>query len=144
MRCTFDDRLKNIAGASLLSCFIAGAITALTSPISADNAEGVTISVNRTFKGNRLTIATIDQSTQHDSTEKPTSNHTPFGCEPAFGPFADSARADIYSHTARLDTKSTFRCGGGIIADIQRTPIDVCFSRSNGHSAGVPQHPLPT
>jgi hypothetical protein len=98
MRCTFDDRLKNIAAASLLSCFIASAITGLTSPVSADNAAGVTISVNRAVKSNRLTIVPIDQPTQHDSTQKPTSNHTPFGCEQAFGPLADPTRADILTH----------------------------------------------
>ena len=94
MRCTFG----GIAAASLLSCLIAGAITALTSPVSADNAAGITISVNRTSKGNRLPIAPIDQPTRHDSNEKPTSNHIPLGCEPAFSPFADPTRAHLLTH----------------------------------------------
>jgi hypothetical protein len=95
MRCTFRNRLNNIAAASLLSCFIAGAITALTSSVSADNAAGVTISVNRTSKGDRLPI---DQPTQQNSTEQPTSEHTLLGCEPAFSPFADPTRAHILTH----------------------------------------------
>jgi len=95
MRCTFDDRLKDIAAASLLSCFIAGAITGLTSSSSADNAAGVTISVNRTSKGNQLPI---DQPIQHNSTEEPTSMHTLLGCEPAFSPVTDPTRAHILAH----------------------------------------------
>jgi hypothetical protein len=85
MRCTFGDRLKDIAAASLLSCFIAGAITGLTSPVSADNAAGVTISVNRAYKGNRLPIAPIDQPILLD-------------CEPAFSPVTDPTRAHIFTH----------------------------------------------
>ena len=85
MRCTFDNRLKHIAAASLFSCFIAGAITGLTSPVSADNTASVTISVNRTFKANRLPIAPIDQPTL-------------LGCEPAFSPVTDPTRAHIFTH----------------------------------------------
>ena len=95
MRCTFRNRLKNIAAACLLSCFVAGTITALTSSVSADNAAGVTISVNRTPKGDRLPIGPIDQPVQHNSTEQPTSEHTPIGCEPAFSPVADPTRAHV-------------------------------------------------
>jgi hypothetical protein len=97
MRCIFRNRLKNMAAASLLSCFIAGAITALTSSVSADNAAGVTISVNLTSKGDRLPIVPIDQPTQQNSTEKPTSEHTLLGCEPAFSPFVDPTRA-LFTH----------------------------------------------
>ena len=89
MRRTVRNRLKNIAAASLLSCFIAGAITAFTSSVSANNAAGVSISVNRTSK---------DQPVQHNSTEKPTSEHTLLGCEPAFSPVADPTRAYILTH----------------------------------------------
>ena len=98
MRRTVRNRLKNIAAASLLSCFIAGAITALTSSVSANNAAGVSISVNRTSKGDRLRIVPKDQPVQHNSTEKPTSEHTLLGCEPAFSPVADPTRAYILTH----------------------------------------------
>jgi hypothetical protein len=98
MCCTFRYRLKNIAAASLSSCFIAGAITTLTSSVSADNAAGVTISVNRTSKGDRRPIVPIDQPVQHNSTEQPASEHTLLGCEPAFSPVADPTRAHIFTH----------------------------------------------
>ena len=91
MRCTFDNRLKHIAAASLFSCFIAGAITGLTSPVSADNTASVTISVNRTFKANRLPIAPIEPA------------HTA-RLSASLQPSHRLRHEHIYSHTARLDT----------------------------------------
>jgi hypothetical protein len=99
MRWTF--RLKDIAAASLMSCFIAGAFSALTSPVTADNAAFVTISVNRITKGDRLPLPLIAQPTaQHNSIslERPIPARTPLGCEPAFSPFADPARAHILTY----------------------------------------------
>ena len=99
MRWTF--RLKDIAAASLLSCFIAGAFSALTSPVTADNAAVVTISVNRITKGDRLPLPLTAQPTaQHNSIsiERPIPTHTLLGCEPAFSPFADPARAHILTY----------------------------------------------
>lgn len=86
-------RLKDIAAASLLSCFIAGAFTALTNPVTADNAV-VTISVNRTTKGDRLPLPpTAQPTTQRNSIsiERPIPARAPLGCEPAFSPSADPA-----------------------------------------------------
>jgi hypothetical protein len=94
-------RLKDIAAASFLSCFIAGAFCAVTSPVTADNAAVVTISVNRITKGDRLPLPLIAQPTaQHNSIsiERPIPAHTPLGCEPAFSPFADPARAHILTY----------------------------------------------
>jgi hypothetical protein len=97
----FTFRPKDIAAASLLSCFIAGAFSALTSPVTADNAAVVTISVNRTTKGDRLPLAPSAQpTTQRNSIsiEQPIPTHTPLGCEPAFSPFADPPRAHILTY----------------------------------------------
>ena len=58
MYCVSGVRLKNLAAALLLSGLIAGAICALTSPVTANNAAGVTVSVNRASKGDRLPQAT--------------------------------------------------------------------------------------
>ncbi|HET7381270.1 MAG TPA: hypothetical protein VFJ59_01610 [Pseudolabrys sp.] len=96
MRWTF--RLKDITAASLLSCVIAGAFSALTGPVTADNAAVVTISVNRITKGDRLPLPLIAEPTaQHNSIsiERPIPARAPLGCEPAFSPFADPARAHI-------------------------------------------------
>ena len=41
MRCTFGYSLKQIAVASLFSCFVAGGICVLTSPSAANNAAAV-------------------------------------------------------------------------------------------------------
>ena len=99
MPCTF--RLKDIAAATLLSCFIAGAFSALTGPVTADNAAVVTISVNRTTKGDRLPLPPIAPPTAPPnsiSIERPIPAHTLLGCEPAFSPFVDPARAHILAY----------------------------------------------
>ena len=92
-------RFKNVAAALLLSCFIAGVITALTSPVTASNAAP-TVSVNRITKGDRLPVAPAIKPKQHDSnpTEKPVRKPAMLGCEPAFSPFAEPTRAHIISH----------------------------------------------
>ena len=92
-------RFKNVAAALLLSCFIAGVITALTSPVTANNAAP-TVSVNRITKGDRLPVVPAIKPKQHDSTpaEKPVRKPAMLGCEPAFSPFAEPTRADIISH----------------------------------------------
>jgi hypothetical protein len=96
VRYTFSARLGGIAAAFLLSCAIAGIMTALTSPVTADSAGVVTISVNRSAKGDRLPLAPKAHPTQHNSIsiEKPT-GPLPLGCEPAFSPFVDPTRSHI-------------------------------------------------
>jgi len=96
MRCTFGHSLKEIAAASLFSCFIAGGICALTSPSATNNAAALTISVNRALKGDRLPQAPVAQQSEHISTSTegaPSRKHMLRGCEPAFSPVADPARA---------------------------------------------------
>jgi len=96
MRYILGHSLKEIAAASLFSCFIAGGICALTSPGVANNAAALTISVNRTVKADRLPRAPVAQQSEQicTSTESaPSRKHTLLGCEPAFSPVADPARA---------------------------------------------------
>ena len=98
MHITSGNRLKNLAAASLFSCFIAGGISALTSPVTADNAAVVTISVNRAIKGDRLPLPPA-QPIQHNSiSEKPIPRHTPPNCEPAFSPIAEPAQAHVLKY----------------------------------------------
>ena len=100
MRFISGEGLKNLAAASILSCLIAGAICALTSPVN--SAAGVTISVNRDAKGDRLPPSPVVKPSRHDSikNEKPASKQTLHGCEPAFSPFAHPAHAQIFTHCA--------------------------------------------
>ena len=100
MRFISGERLKNLAAASILSGLIAGAICALTSPVN--SAAGVTISVNRDTKGDRLPPSPVVKPSRHNSikNEKPASKQTLLGCEPAFSPFAHPAHAQIFRHCA--------------------------------------------
>lgn len=100
MRFISGQRLKNFTAASILSCLIAGGICALTSPVN--SAAGVSISVNRDVKGDRLPQLPAVQPSQRDSikNEKPASKKSLVGCEPAFSPFAHPAHAQIFTHCA--------------------------------------------
>ena len=100
MRCKFDGRLKFIATACFLSAFIAGAICTLVSPVTANNAADIVISVNRSAKGDRLSIALIAQPTQRDSvpTKKSIPGQTMLGCEPAFSQLTDPTRRGLLRH----------------------------------------------
>jgi len=99
MRFIYGERLKRVAAAVILSGLIAGVICALTSPVN--SAAGVTISVNRDVKGDRLPLTPVVRPTRHNSnsTDKPTSKAL-MGCEPAFSPFAHPAHAQIFTHCA--------------------------------------------
>jgi hypothetical protein len=88
---------KSISAACLSSALIAGAIT-LASPVTADKATAITISVNRAAKSDRQPFAPpTAQSSQHDSisTGKPTPERALLGCERAFSPLVDPKRAHI-------------------------------------------------
>ena len=92
MRGLFAYGLKEIAAAVVLSSFIAGGVGAMTGPASPASDKSVVTSVNRTLKGDRLPIAFRPQ---HNSTSTVTSSQkrAPLGCDPAFSPVADPARA---------------------------------------------------
>lgn len=89
---------KSISAACLLSALIAGAISTLASPVTADKATAVTISVNRATKGDRQPFAPpTAQPSQYDSisTGKPTPERALLGCERAFSPLVEPKRAHI-------------------------------------------------
>ena len=89
---------KSVSAACLLSALIAGAIT-LASPVTADKATAITISVNRAAKGDRQPLAPpTAQPSQHDSISTPNARY--------LGVSEHSARSlnrseRIYSDTAR-------------------------------------------
>jgi hypothetical protein len=64
---------------------------------AATSGEG-SVSVNRVNKGDRLSPSSVDRSSQNStSTESMVPlKRVPLGCDPAFSPFADPARAHIY------------------------------------------------
>jgi hypothetical protein len=91
--------LNKIVTAALLSSFIAGAICALTGPVTADNAAVIATSVDRSNKTDRLRII---QRTEHNpsssANQAVSSKHTPPGCERAFSPFADPGRPNLLNY----------------------------------------------
>lgn len=100
MRSSFDDRLKKITTACVVSAFTAGVISMLVSPSSADKAAAIAISVNRITKGDRLSLPPIAQPTQQDviSTKRPNPKRALPGCESAFSPSADPTRGRLLTH----------------------------------------------
>jgi hypothetical protein len=69
---------------------VSGTTTAATSSES--------VSVNRVNKGDRLSPSSVDRLS-HNSTSTESViplKRVPFGCDPAFSPFADPALAHIY------------------------------------------------
>ena len=89
---------KSISAACLLSALIAGAISTLASPVTADKATVITVSVNRATKGDRQPLAQpVAQPSQHDSisTGKPTPERALLGCERAFSSLIEPKRAHI-------------------------------------------------
>lgn len=96
---SFDDRLKKITTACVLSVFTAGVISMLVSPTSADKAAVIAISVNRTAKGDRMSLPIVQPVQQGAiSTEKPIAKRALAGCESAFSPFADPTRGRLLTH----------------------------------------------
>jgi hypothetical protein len=97
-------RIKEIAAACLLSCFIAGAGVAMTAPGAANGA----ISVERSSKGDRLPQAPLARQSSNTSEPAKTETNnetktetqrkgTPLGCDPAFSPVAEPTRAHYFN-----------------------------------------------
>jgi len=81
-----------------LSALIAGAISTLPSPVTADKATVITISVNRATKGDRQPLAPpIARPAQHESisTGKPAPERALLGCERAFSSLVEPKRTHI-------------------------------------------------
>jgi hypothetical protein len=92
---------KGISAACLLSALAAGAISTFVSPVTADKAAVITISVNRATKGDRQPLALpIVRPGRHDSssTGNPTLKRALPGCERAFSSLVEPKRADILTY----------------------------------------------
>jgi len=99
MHYTFSNRFKNFAAALVFSGVAAGGISAITSPVTAGNAAGVTISINRANKSDRLRLPPIAGPTPGNSiSETPIPRHAPMDCEPAFSPITDPGLAHIINY----------------------------------------------
>jgi|SRR5579862_634225 len=93
--------LKETLGTVILSCFIAGGVGAVTYPAITRGDERVMVSVNRTQKGDRLPEATALPHRQPNKTSSTrissaSAKRPPVGCDPAFSPIAEPARANIF------------------------------------------------
>lgn len=90
--------LNQTVAAIVVSCLIAGAVTMMTRPSSADAPGATSISVNRALKGNRLPLAKTPRQ-KHDALPTPADRSAPtsmgrppLGCDPAFSPIVDPGR----------------------------------------------------
>jgi hypothetical protein len=93
--------LKGISAACLLSALAAAGVCMFVSPVTADKATVITISVNRAAKGDRQPIAlTIVRPRQHDfiSNERPILKRALPGCERAFSSLIEPMHAQILIH----------------------------------------------
>jgi hypothetical protein len=101
MRVSFDRKLTIVAG-FILSCSIGACVAGATNaPGTAARSTPTEIaSINRINKGDRLTPSLIQQAQQRLSPSaegaKASLQRPPLGCDPAFSPVADPARAFIY------------------------------------------------
>jgi hypothetical protein len=98
---TFPLGLKETLGAVVLSCFIAAGVGAATNAANTRREEPVMVSVNRTHKRDRLPEAAAlphrdpnNASSTQISSASP--KRPPVGCDPAFSPVAEPARANIF------------------------------------------------
>ena len=100
MGSNFDDRLKKITTACVVSAYTAAVISVLVSPSNADKAAVFAISVNRTIKGDRLSLPPVAQPAQQNvnSTKRLTPKRALPGCESAFSPLADPTRGRLLTH----------------------------------------------
>jgi hypothetical protein len=96
MRCISSFYIKRTIAAVLLSCFIAGGVSAMTKPAVTERNEPITISVNRTQKGDRLKASRGQQHPNDSKTISVPPKRVPLGCDPAFSPVAAPQFAHIF------------------------------------------------
>jgi hypothetical protein len=99
MRYTFGNGLKKIAAATVLSCFVAGGVAAMTGHATTATTQSDANSVNRTPKGDRLPFAALThrQGNSPSTQMAPASaKRAPLGCDPAFSPVVEPAMAHIF------------------------------------------------
>ena len=99
---TFIGQKSTLAAGSLLFCtIVAGIMGATNAPGAVPVAQTEIVTVNPVNKGDRLPISPrqeVRPALSPSSTDgaKPSLKHPPIGCDPAFSPVADPARANIY------------------------------------------------
>jgi hypothetical protein len=97
---SFTSSLKETVAAVVLSCFIAGGVSAMTYPAVSATAENNAISVNRIHKGDRLPLAALTHRYPINSSSTqaapPSPKRTPLGCDPAFSTVVEPALAHIF------------------------------------------------
>jgi hypothetical protein len=86
-------RIEQIAAGTLLICFMAGGLCSLTASNAADITEAAPPLVSRVHKSDRLSKPTLGPSPITSSSTEV--RRTPLGCDRAFSPIADPARAHI-------------------------------------------------
>src|SRR5215470_4916232 len=92
----FGYSLKHVVVAVFLSCTVASVVCAATAPKAA--APGRPINVNRIDKTDRLPVnpaRPAKPASTNSNETSPLPAHVPVGCEPAFSPVADPARARV-------------------------------------------------
>jgi len=96
MHRAFAFGFKETVGAVVLSCFIAGGVSAMSAPAILDSNH-TAISVNRADKGDRLLQGSGNrQGPAASNTTPASSTRVPLGCDPVFSPVADPARGRIF------------------------------------------------
>jgi hypothetical protein len=96
MRCISSYCIKKTIAAVVVSCFIAGGVSAMTKPAVTERNETIIISVNRTQKGDRLQASIAQQHPNNSKTISAPPRRVPFGCDPAFSPVAAPEFAHIF------------------------------------------------
>jgi len=87
-------RIKENGVIALLACGIAGSIVVLTGSSAADNAQAMTISVNRTNKSDRLPQAVTLRLLPNNSSPIP--KRVLLGCDLAFSSVVDPPLAPVF------------------------------------------------
>jgi hypothetical protein len=95
----FPQGLRQASAITVLGCFIVGAVAAMASPgVGSDHP--VSVSVNRTNKGDRLPSAA--KAAAHFNTSSSAIKLSappkgpPLGCDPLFSSITDPAKARLY------------------------------------------------
>lgn len=101
MRASFGQKVVAASGFLIFCSIGAGILSATNAPKAlARSAQTKITDVNRTNKADQLTVAPARQAQQRLSPAadgmKTSLQRPPLGCDPAFSPVADPARAGIY------------------------------------------------
>jgi hypothetical protein len=92
--------LKKAIGVVVLSCFIAGGVSAMTAPTVINSSKTAAVSVNRANKGDRLRQAMLPHQLPNDVSStlllRAPSKRSPLGCDPIFSPVVEPALANIF------------------------------------------------